>query len=61
MNNNYRYDFDLHTLQELPAHDARLFLDIIINKSLIQTQAIQYKDNTVFIINEEQYKKLINN
>jgi hypothetical protein len=61
MNNNYRYNFDLHTLQELPANDARLFLDIIINKSLIQTQAIQYKDNTVFIINEEQYKKLINN
>ncbi len=61
MNNNYRYDFDLHTLQELPSNDARLFLDIIINKSLIQTQAIKYKDNTVFIINEEQYKKLINN
>jgi hypothetical protein len=58
--NNYRYDFDLHTLQELPTTDARLFLDIIVNKSLIQTQAIQYKDNTVFIINEEQYKKLIN-
>ena len=60
MNNNYRYDFDLHTLQELPSNDARLFLDIIINKSLMQTQAIKYKDNTVFIINEEQYKKLIN-
>jgi len=58
---NYKYEFDLHNLQELPANDARLFLDIIINKSLIQTQAIQYKDNTVFIINEEQYKKLINN
>jgi len=58
---NYKYEFDLHTLQELPANDARLFLDIIINKSLIQTQTIQYKDNTVFIINEEQYKKLINN
>ncbi len=60
MNNNYRYDFDLHTLQELPVNDARLFLDIIINKSLIQTQAIKYKDNTVFVISEEQYKKLIN-
>ena len=59
MNNNYRYDFDLHTLQELPSNDARLFLDIIINKSLIQTQAIKYKDNTVFIISEDQYKKLI--
>ncbi len=57
---NYRYDFELHTLQELPANDARLFLDIIVNKALLQTQAIQYKDNTVFIISEEQYTKLIN-
>lgn len=55
----YRYDFDLHSLQELPSNDARLFLDIIINKALLQIQAIQYKDNTVFIISEEQYKKLI--
>ena len=57
---NYRYDFDLHTLQELPVNDARLFLDIIVNKALLQTQAIQYKENTVFVISEEQYKKLIN-
>ena len=56
---NYRYDFDLHTLQQLPSNDARLFLDIIVNKALLQIQAIQYKDNTVFIISEEQYKKLI--
>ena len=56
---NYRYDFELHTLQELPSNDARLFLDIIVNKALLQIQAIQYKDNTVFIISEEQYKKLI--
>ena len=56
---NYRYDFDLHTLQELPSNDARLFLDIIVNKALLQTQAIQYKKNTVFLISEEQYKKLI--
>ena len=55
----YRYDFDLHTLQELPSNDARLFLDIIINKALLQIQAIQYKNNTVFILSEEQYKKLI--
>ena len=55
----YRYDFDLHTLQELPSNDARLFIDIIINKALLQIQAIQYKDNTVFIMSEEQYKKLI--
>lgn len=57
---NYKYDFDLHILQELPATDARLFLDIIVNKALLQTQAIQYRDNTVFVISEEQYKKLLN-
>ena len=56
---NYRYDFDLHTLQQLPSNDARLFLDIIVNKALLQTQAIQYRDSTVFVISEEQYKKLI--
>jgi len=56
---NYRYDFELHTLQELPSNDARLFLDIIVNKALLQTQAIQYKENTIFLISEEQYKKLI--
>lgn len=57
---NYKYNFELYTLQQLPSNDARLFLDIIVNKALLQAQAIQYKDNTVFIISEEQYKKLIN-
>ena len=57
---NYRYDFNLHTLNEIPSNDARLFLNIIVNNALTKTQAIQYKDNTVFIISEEQYKKLIN-
>jgi hypothetical protein len=33
---NYRYDFDFHTLQELPSNDARLFLDIIVKKALLQ-------------------------
>ena len=56
----YRYDFDLHTLQQLPSNDARLFLDIIVNKALVQTQAIQYRENTVFVISEEQYNKLVN-
>ena len=58
--NNYRYAFELHTLQELPSNDARLFLDIIVNNALLKAQAIQYRDNTVFVISEEQYKKLIN-
>jgi hypothetical protein len=58
--NNYRYDFDLYTLQQLPSNDARLFLDIIVNNALIKAQAIQYRENTVFVISEDQYKKLIN-
>ena len=57
----YRYDFELHTLNEIPVNDARLFLDIIVNNALLKAQAIQYRENTVFVISEEQYKKLINN
>ena len=56
----YRYDFELHTLNEIPVNDARLFLDIIVNNALLKAQAIQYRENTVFIISEEQYNKLIN-
>ena len=57
---NYRYDFELYTLSELPINDARLFLNIIVRNALTKVQAIQYKENTVFVISEEQYKKLIN-
>ena len=57
---DYRYDFELHTLNEIPVNDARLFLDIIVNNALLKAQAIQYRDNTVFVISEEQYNKLIN-
>jgi len=57
---NYRYDFELHILHEIPVNDARLFLDIIVNNALIKAQAIQYRENTVFVISEEQYNKLIN-
>ena len=52
--NNYRYDFELHTLNELPVNDARLFLNIIVNNAITKVQAIQYKENTVFVISEEQ-------
>ena len=57
---NYRYDFELYTLNALPINDARLFLNIIVRNALTKVQAIQYKENTVFVISEEQYKKLIN-
>lgn len=52
---NYKYDFELYTLNELPTNDARLFLNIIVSNALTKAQAIQYKDNTVFVISEEQY------
>jgi len=57
---NYRYDFELYTLNELPINDARLFLNIIVRNALTKAQAIRYKENTVFEISEEQYRKLIN-
>ena len=57
---NYRYDFELYTLNELPINDARLFLNIIVRNALTKVQAIQYKENTVFVISEDQYKKIIN-
>ena len=59
MSNNHNNLWKLH---ELPSHDARLFLDIIVaNAKYNKIQAIQYRDDTVFVISEEQYNKLINN
>jgi len=57
---NYKYDFELYTINDLPTTDARLFLNIIETNALTTAQAIQYKDNTVFVISEEQYLRLIN-
>ena len=57
---NYKYDFELYTLNELPTNDAQFFLNIIVSNALTKAQAIQYKDNTVFVISEEQYLRLIN-
>lgn len=58
MSNNYNNLWKLH---ELPNHDARLFLDIIVaNAKYHKIQAIQYRDETVFVISEEQYQKLKN-
>jgi hypothetical protein len=38
-----------------------MYLDIIVtNAKYNKIQAIQYRDDTVFVISEEQYKKLIN-
>jgi len=48
-------------LHELTSSDPRMYLDIIVtNAKHNKLQAIQYKENTVFVISEEQYLRLIN-
>jgi hypothetical protein len=53
------YTYNLWTLTELRKDDPRSCLEIIIfNAKFDKVQAIKYKDDIVFIISEEQYKKL---
>lgn len=55
------YSYNLWKLHESTSSDPRMYLDIIVtNAKHNKIQAIQYKDDTVFVISEEQYKKLIN-
>lgn len=55
------YTYNLWTLTELRKDDPRSYLDtIIFNAKFNKVQAIKYKEDTVFIISEEQYKKLQN-
>jgi hypothetical protein len=53
--------YNLWTLTELRQDDPREYLDVIIqNAKYDKVQAIQYQGDTVFVISEVQYKKLIN-
>lgn len=55
------YSYNLWKLRKLTSSDPRMYLDIIVtNAKYNKIQAIQYRDDTVFVISEEQYKKLIN-
>jgi hypothetical protein len=55
------YDYNLWTLTELRKDDPRNYLEIIIfNARFNKVQAIQYQENKVFVISEEQYQKLKN-
>ena len=55
------YSYNLWKLHELTSSDPRMYLDIIVtNAKYNKIQAIQYRDDTVFVISEEQYNKLIN-
>ena len=53
-------NYNLWTLTELRKDDPRAYLDIIVfNARFGNIQAIEYQENKVFVISEEQYKKLI--
>jgi hypothetical protein len=53
------YDYNLWTLTELRKDDPRNYLEIIVfNARFGKVQAIQYQENKVFVISEEQYQKL---
>jgi hypothetical protein len=55
------YSYNLWKLHELTSSDPRMYLDIIVtNAKYNKIQAIQYRDYTVFVISEEQYRKLTN-
>ena len=55
------YSYNLWKLHNLTSCDPRMFLDIIVtNTKYNKIQAIQYRDDTVFVISEEKYKKLVN-
>jgi hypothetical protein len=52
--------YNLWTLTELRKDDPREYLELIIfNAKFDKVQAIKYKDDTVFVISETQYKKLL--
>ena len=51
-------EYHLWNLTELRQDDPRNYLDVIIaNAKFDKVQAIQYQDDTVFVISENQYKK----
>jgi hypothetical protein len=53
--------YNLWTLTELRQDDPREYLELIIfNAKFDKVQAIKYKDDTVFVISESQYKKIEN-
>ena len=52
-------EYHLWTLTELHQDDPRAYLDMIVyNAKYDKVQAIQYQDDTVFVISETQYLKL---
>ena len=53
-------EYNLWSLIELRQDDPREHLELIIfNAKFDKVQAIQYQGDTVFVISEAQYKKLL--
>ena len=51
-------EYHLWTLTELRQDDPRAYLDMIVyNAKFDKVQAIQYQDDTVFVITKSQYEK----
>jgi hypothetical protein len=51
-------EYHLWTLTELRKDDPRAYLDMIVyNAKFDKVQAIQYQDDTVFVISKAQYEK----
>jgi len=51
-------EYHLWTLTELRQDDPRAYLDMIVyNAKFDKIQAIQYQDDTVFVISKAQYEK----
>lgn len=47
-------------LEPLRENDARQFLDVILFKVLAgNSQAIEYKEDIIYVISKEQYQKLL--
>ena len=50
--------YNLWNLTELRQDDPRAYLDMIVyNAKFDKIQAIQYQDDTVFVISKAQYEK----
>ena len=53
--------YNLWTLTELRQDDPREHLELIIfNAKFDKVQAIKYKDDIVYVVSENQYKKIQN-
>lgn len=55
-----KHEYNLWTLTEHRRDDPRDYLEtIVINAKFGKVQAIEYKNEKVFVVSEEQYKKVM--